>query len=400
MRYLTAIVCLLIFLAPATAEAKRIDKMSTAQLISELTNAKKTERKIEAAQRLGETGAKEAIATLGEVCGQNPPEALCIASIEALHTLDSKAALAQVQTVLELSTAPTAGRAKALSVLMQADESRLREILPGLLEVYADMPESLLSELLVSSRLLEMEQLADAAVFIASDDRVALSARVAALDTAEHFRPPRLYQAHQALMRSKDSKVRARCAESLGEIEVPITEVMPLLKQVVRLDPEGYVRAAAVKSLAQYTHPDLLPLLHERLRDERHPVGFQATLDLSLTLADASTASHLAALLSENQRMKEDQVLLVVHKLAHLGDPKSIPAIFSVEQRHQGSDLAKVCRKVVTILEASELEAQALLEPIPNQPRLPTVAWDSEVPDTQFPPLIVEGTNQGLKHNR
>ncbi len=283
---------------------------------------------------------------------------------------------------------------------MQSDEPRLRESLPKLFEIYADIPPSLLSELMVSARLLEMKELADAAVFIASDDRLELDTRVAALDAAEHFAPSRLYQAHQSLMGAKDSRIRARCAKSLGAPGIPASNVVPLLKQVVRLDPEGYVRAAAIEALAQYTHPDLLILLHERLKAERHPVGFQTTLDLTLTLADKSTALHLSKLLNEHPRMKSEQMLLVVHKLAHLGDPQAIPSIFKVEQRDQGSDLAKTCRIVVTVLESSELAAQALLEPIPDPPRVPTVPWDPESSDTQHPPLSVESTANGLKFIR
>ncbi|MEE2750693.1 MAG: HEAT repeat domain-containing protein, partial [Myxococcota bacterium] len=253
MRNLTTILSLLVLLTPATAQAKRIDKLSTGQLISELKNSSKPERRIEAAQRLAETGAREATAVLGGICSSAPPEAVCVAAIEALDALGTSEALTHIQKVLELKSAPTSGRSQALAVLMKSDEPRLRESIPRLFKVYSDIPPSLLSELMVSTRLLELTDLADAAVFIASDENLDLGARLAALDTAEQFGPARLYQAHQALMRAKDSKVRARCAEALGSPGLPASEVVPLLKQVVRLDPEGYVRAAAINALSQYT---------------------------------------------------------------------------------------------------------------------------------------------------
>jgi HEAT repeat protein len=398
MRTLTTFFGILCLLAPSVAHAKRIDKMSTGELIAELKNSDKPERRVQAAQRLGETGAREATAALGSVCSTQPPSELCVASVSALSDLGTTEAITRVQKILELESAPSQGRRQALTVLMQADQNRLRESIPMLFSVYSSLSTELLSELMVSARLLELSELADAAVFIASDGKLDLAARVSALDTAEHFGPPRLFEAHKSLLSAQDSKLRARCAESLGAPGLPASTLVPLLKQVVRQDPEGYVRSSAIEALAHYTHPDLLSLLHERLHVDRHPVAFQTMLDLAVTLSDKSSVPHLSQLLEEYSQMRKEQIEIVVQKLAHLGDPSAIPSIFIVEQRHQGTELAKLCRTVVTALETDLFDAETMLTNVPDNPRLPIVPWNPKLPDAQIPSLTVQGTSKGLSY--
>jgi hypothetical protein len=328
----------------------------------------------------------------------DPVVAVCVAAVDALATLGSPGALDQVREVLVRDKAPPLGRRRALAVLVEKDPPRVVNELPELFARYRPMDPELLTELLVATRLLEAGQLADAMVFIASDDQLTLPPRVAALDAAEYFAPPRLHEAHMALLKARDSKVRVRCAEGLGGPSLPATQIIPMLQEVVRKDPEGYVRTAALGALAHYAHPGLLPLLQERVIAERHPVGQTATLKLAVALADETSVPSLAKLIESNRSLKEDELLLVVRKLSHLGDPSIIPVIYAVEQRFQGTPFAEECRLAADALNADNMARQNLLRQVPAESPVDLREWDPEDPDPTFDPLTVERTPKGLNY--
>jgi HEAT repeat protein len=399
MRFLFSLAFLLAALSGSSvAHAKRIDKMTDDAVRHALENDKDPERRAQAATVLGDRGVQSASVRLGARCGTDPAVAVCIAAVDALATLGSPGALDQVREVLVRDKAPPLGRRRALAVLIEKDPALALSELPDLLARYRPMDPALLTELLVATRLLEAGQLADAMVFIASDDQLPLTPRVAALDAAEYFAPPRLHEAHMALLKARDSKVRVRCAEGLGGPSLPATQIIPILQQVVRKDPEGYVRTAALGALSQYAHPGLLPLLQERVLAERHPVGQTATLKLAVSLADESSIHSLAKLIQTNRSLTKDELLLVVRKLAHLGDPSVIPVIYAVEQRFQGSVFAENCRLAAEALNANNMERQDLLRHIPGESPLELREWDSEEPDPIFDPLNVERTPKGLNY--
>ncbi len=266
MRFLFSLAFLLATLSCSSiAHAKRIDKMTDDAVRHALENDKNPERRAQAATVLGDRGVQSATVRLGARCGMDPVVAVCVAAVDALATLGSPGALDQVREVLVRDKAPPLGRRRALAVLVEKDPPRVVNELPELFARYRPMDPELLTELLVATRLLEAGQLADAMVFIASDDQLTLPPRVAALDAAEYFAPPRLHEAHMALLKARDSKVRVRCAEGLGGPSLPATQIIPMLQEVVRKDPEGYVRTAALGALAHYAHPGLLPLLEHFL---------------------------------------------------------------------------------------------------------------------------------------
>ena len=311
-----------VLLVAGPAHAKRIEKMTDGELLQALKEDTKPERRAAAARAMGSRNLQSAVSTLGSRCGTDPNLQVCLASLNALAALGTADAFKQVQSVLLRDKAPPEGRLSALAILLEAPDALVLSTLPDLIQRYRRLPPDMVTELMVATRLLEQGQLADAAVLIASDNEIHPAARVAALDTAERFAPPRLYEAHMALI--GDSRVRKRCAEGLGGPGLPASQVVPVLQQVVQKDPEGYVRAAALQSLAQYAHPELLLLLHERLTAERHPVGTKATLDLAVTLANESSVPSLARLLETNRSLKPEDLALAVRKLAHLKDPRDL----------------------------------------------------------------------------
>ena len=399
MRFLFSLAFLLATLSCSSiAHAKRIDKMTDDAVRHALENDKNPERRAQAATVLGDRGVQSATVRLGARCGMDPVVAVCVAAVDALATLGSPGALDQVREVLVRDKAPPLGRRRALAVLVEKDPPRVVNELPELFARYRPMDPELLTELLVATRLLEAGQLADAMVFIASDDQLTLPPRVAALDAAEYFAPPRLHEAHMALLKARDSKVRVRCAEGLGGPSLPATQIIPMLQEVVRKDPEGYVRTAALGALAHYAHPGLLPLLQERVIAERHPVGQTATLKLAVALADETSVPSLAKLIESNRSLKEDELLLVVRKLSHLGDPSIIPVIYAVEQRFQGTPFAEECRLAADALNADNMARQNLLRQVPAESPVDLREWDPEDPDPTFDPLTVERTPKGLNY--
>ncbi len=399
MRLLFSLVFLVAALSfSGAAHAKRIDKMTDNAVRHALENDKNPERRAQAATVLGDRGVQSATVRLGARCGMDPVVAVCVAAVDALATLGSPGALDQVREVLVRDKAPPLGRRRALAVLVEKDPPRVVNELPELFARYRPMDPELLTELLVATRLLEAGQLADAMVFIASDDQLTLPPRVAALDAAEYFAPPRLHEAHMALLKARDSKVRVRCAEGLGGPSLPATQIIPMLQEVVRKDPEGYVRTAALGALAHYAHPGLLPLLQERVIAERHPVGQTATLKLAVALADETSVPSLAKLIESNRSLKEDELLLVVRKLSHLGDPSIIPVIYAVEQRFQGTPFAEECRLAADALNADNMARQNLLRQVPAESPVDLREWDPEDPDPTFDPLTVERTPKGLNY--
>jgi HEAT repeat protein len=399
MRLLFSFVLLVAALSSSSvAQAKRIDKMTDDAVRDALENDKDPERRAQAATVLGDRGVQSATVRLGARCGMDPEVAVCIAAVDALATLGSPGALDQAREVLIRDRVQPLGRRRALAVLVEKDPELVLKELPDLLARYRPMDPVLLTELLVATRLLEAGQLADAMVFIASDDQLPLTPRVAALDAAEYFAPPRLHEAHMALLKARDSKVRVRCAEGLGGPSLPATQIIPLLQEVVRKDPEGYVRTAALSALSHYAHPGLLPLLQERVVAERHPVGQTATLNLAVALADETSVPSLAKLIESNRTLKNDELLLVVRKLAHLGDQSVIPVIYAVEQRFQGTPFAEDCRLAAEALNADNMVRQNLLRLVPFESPVELREWDPEEPDPVFDPLTVKRTPKGLRY--
>ena len=90
--------------------------------------------------------------------------------------------------------------------------------------------------------------------------------------------------------------------------------------------------------------------------------------------------------------------MLVVRKLAHLGDPSVIPTIYAVEQRYQGTPFAESCRLAAEALNADNMARQNLLKRVPADSPVELREWDPEEPDPRFDPLTVERTPRGLNY--
>ena len=379
--------CLLLF--PGTARGKALKRMDTAELLEVIESHERIPKRIEAIGILATRGEESVIPQLGARCGADPAWTVCEAALEALRSFDSEQARGEILSVLLAEESPTAQRLQALTFLREDDPAIAAEGIEALIPLYASQDALLVQEVLVAAKAQALASQADFVLFICLDQEADRSVRLAALDAVEAFGHPRLHEAHMALLFDADPQVRIRCALALQAAGLPGSAVVPLLRRLLESDPEGYVREAAAKSLAFWAHPELLPLLHERVLSDRHPLAWESSFHLLVALADDSSVDTLATLIETNERLRAPQGDAVVRLLAWLGDASAISAIYDLEQRHQGSTLAQVCVKAVEALEGENYDREQALARLPRGELLPTRSWTTETEDPTYPPLGV-----------
>ena len=382
----SALLACLLFL-PGTAQGKALKRMDTAELLEVIEHHHQVSKRIDAIRILASRGEESVAPQLGAHCGAEPAWTVCEAVLEALRTFDSEAAQGEIQSVLLADETPTAQRLQALSILREDEQAMASEAIEALIPRYASQDALLMQEVLVAAKALALASQADFVLFICLDEDADRSVRLAALDAVETFGHPRLHEAHIALLFDTDPQVRIRCALALQAPGLPGSLVVPGLRRLLEADPEGYVREAAAKSLAFWAHPELLPLLHERVLTDRHPLAWASSFQLLVAIADDSSVETLATLIETNERLRAPQGDAVVRLLAWLGDASAISAIYDLEQRHQGTTLAQVCVKAVEAIEGEGYNREQALSRLPRGELLPTRPWTTDTEDPEYPPL-------------
>lgn len=385
----------LLFCSPA--QAKSVKKMTVAELVEVVETNKRISKRMGAIDELANRGASSATQSLANRCHQDPNPEICTRVVVALEQMDNEAANQQLLRILEQSAAPLVDRQQALRILVAKDKLGIRKAMPQLLQAYRTQPAQLGADLVRAIVTLDQKDLADLSVLIAKDTGANRPIRLAALKTAEHFKPPRLWAAWLGLLDDPDSRVRAHCAAKLGRDGLPPSLVEPALRKVFNQDVEGNVRAAAAKSLARYAHAGLLPDLHTAVVKERHPVNWKASLDLLLPLANASSIPTLTQILKPDRarRIQISVLEVVVRKLARIGDESVIQYIYAVEQNKQGTEFARVCRAAVKSLKTEDLDREVALSALKKDPEITLYSWDKSQPDPVFAPLSVALSAEG-----
>ena len=391
MRSLFYLAMLAFLSAPLSASAKSLKKMSDAELLQVVSTHKRISKRLEAIDILTNRGSIASSGALAQRCQADPAPEVCERVVNGLIAMQASAANEHLLGIVWQRMAPIVQRKQAFAHLVATDRGRIRDAMPKLVAYYRHHPPELGVNVLAALPRLGLKDLADATVFIAKDKEAHRDVRVSALRAAESFRPDRLWEAWLALLDDPDSRVRAHCAKELGRTGLPSSVVEPTLRRIRKRDVEGNVRAAATSSLAFYAHPGLVSDLNHSMANERHPLAWRASLDLLLPLADASSAENLVLQLEQSRvnRLKTDVVMVIVRKLAHLGDTSTIPAINNIEQNNQGSDLAKVCRRAVDSLRKEDMDREDALKMLKVDAELDLVMWDSKTTDPSFEPLTV-----------
>jgi hypothetical protein len=382
---------LLLAAVPATADAKSPKKMSDAELLDELKGGEKASLRANAAEELGARRLQSAAGDLGMVCGDDPEVEVCDAAMDALLQLNSSDAWDAVQGIFERPSASAASRRRALSVLLDKSPALFDDSAPRVMAVYRGLDPALASDLFVAIKDRNLTGLSDAVMFAALDSKYNREARLVALATAESFDHPRLYEAYVAFLGDHDREVRVHACEGLNEPGLPGSVVVPALLEHGQNDPEGSVRSACMDALRNYTHTDMLSLIHDRIVHDSHPYAWDSALALLVILADESSLKPMYEVLDKKTSLKADKLTLLVDLIASMKAESSLGPLRALEQRHQGSALAEHIREVLPLIEDDYSTI--------DRPK-PTVDFEVWVPgeeDPRVPALTVSmGSNDTL----
>jgi len=389
MRPLPSLVILSLLAAPL-ALAKSPKKMSDGELLTELTDGDKAAKRVAAAEELG--ARRQGAAQLGGVCGADPEAEVCDAAISALVAQNATEGWEQLQSVFERSAASPEARLRALSILLEESPSHFDDAAPRMTAIYRGLSPALGEALFKGVNARKLSALDDAVLFASLDTTVDRSVRLAALDAADTFNHARLYETYVSFLKDKDRDLRVRCAEGLGDSSLPGSVVVPALEYAAGDDPEGSVRAAAMVSLRQFAHTELLAdLIHDRLVNDSHPYAWESNLELLVILADESSLKPMYKALDEQEYMKPEYQKRMVSLIASMDNFESLGPIRALEQRHQGTPIAEHCREVQPIIDD---EFQQYERP---KPAVEFNVWVPGSPDPHVPALQVQmGSNNAL----
>ena len=395
---LVAATVLALTAAPLSASAKSLKKMDTQELLEVVKEHSRVSKRLDAIDELTRRGTTEAAPELAGRCQQDPNPDICARIVSGLAQMNHPDARAQLLVVLRQIGAPEEQRNQALSELLVSDKDRLRAAMPSILSDYRSLPPSVGENVIRALIPLEQGELQDLAIVITKDRDATREHKIGALAVVEHFSPARQWEAWIGMLNDPDSRVRAHSAKMLGREGLPASVVHEVLLRVYKSDVEGNVRAAAADSLAFYANESLLPALHEALESERHPVAWDATLRLLLPLADASSVPALVSMLDRDRarRIKPEVLSVIVRKLAFVGDASIVPNVYAIEQNHQGTDFAEVCRRATAALQAEDVERELALKRVQRDTEIDLVLWDPDEPDASFPELLFTQDPTGL----
>ncbi len=336
---------------PSAASAAKLKKMSDPELAALVadTGADEDDR-VEAAELLADHRAVAQAGTMAQACSPTDIVNVCEHVLAALEDLEAEEAMVEVERILLIADLDDSMRHKALKILRKLEPYRLDVRVPQVIGEYRTLGAGFavdLIEVLPERKLTDWQ---DITILIATDAGAKRRVRVAALEAAEAFEHPALYSAWMGLLDDEDKGIRARCATNLGRSGLPSSLVRPTLVDVVKTDDAGKVRAAALKSLRFHADPSLLPLLHDEVLNEKHPIAWGHAMELLEPLADASSVSTLCQLLGRQENLIEEGVIRIVHTLVRIGDPAAVPCLESLERATASGAVRAEARAAIDLL--------------------------------------------------
>ncbi len=382
-------------LAP-NAMAWSLEGKDNSELIEILENHSRDTKREEAARILGERGAQEAVAPLGERCPNDSAISVCMASVQALGTMGGQRANLQLQSLLLNNRVPTQARVETISLLLPVAPELVTRAIPQLLIHYRALHEEISVALIDAIASLQLSHLADIPLFISIDTEAPRAVRLAGHHVSELFQHTHIWQTHVALLNDPDTRMRAHCAEALGDPSLPSSVIAPHLEAMLASDVEGNVRAAAATALLQHTHIGLLPTLHTRLNTEHHPIAWSAIIDLLGVINNESSIEPLLSTFTQIDRRPIPDMRKILYQIATLADESKIPSIYALEQNFQGRELAQICRAATTALAVPIDERANELADIGAPPLPAHHRWDSSMPSPLFAPLSVSMGTGGV----
>ncbi len=322
----TAILLLpLALLLSTPATAARLKKMADPDLAALVADpAADEDDRVDAAGLLAERGATGMAGVMVAACQPADAANVCEHVLTAFEGMKGDAAMAQVELVLMTEGLDDSLRHKALTILTDLDRERADVRVPELLREYRSFTSGFAADMVAYLPTRDLDQWRDYTILIATDPDAKRRVRLIALEAAEAFEHPALHDAWLSLLGDEDRRVRARCAENLGGAGLPNAVVRPTLIRVARTDQAGTVRAAALHSLRSYAGPHLLPLLHEAVLNEQHPVAWGRAMELLEPLADPSSIPTLCQLLQRQHKLASEGVIRIIHSMVRIGEPDKL----------------------------------------------------------------------------
>jgi len=333
---------------PGSALAGKLSDPDLAKLVAD--PAADEDERVEAAELLAEHRALDQAALMVAACAPQDLPNVCEHVLAALEDMKGEPAMVAVDQALMVPGLDDGLRAKALTILRKQDPERADPRVPRLLTEYRKLEPGFATDLISYLPERHLTAWQDITILIATDSGAQRRVRVAALDAAEAFQHPALYDAWLGMLTDEDKKIRARCAKELGRSGLPASLVRPALMNVVQTDENGNVRAAALGSLRFYAGPELLPLLHTEVLHEKNPLAWGQAMELLEPLADASSVGTLCQLLAMQANLIDDGVVRIVHTLVRIGDPKAVPCLEALERGTSSEPVRVEARAAIDLL--------------------------------------------------
>jgi len=383
-----------VWVTPQHASAKALKRMKDAELIEVMLHDDKAERQREAAQMLRTHQSEEAVPAFQQVCMDGVSNELCGIAVGALGEIPGNESIAELHQIFETDSVDDSNRAKALRALLKRDPRNLFASVPKTLASYRHLDPSFARRLLDAMLLLDIQSQIDMAVFIARDESADRELRLKALETAEGFQHPRMYDAYLALIDDKDAMVRIKCATGLGKPDLPASRVAAALTNLVHTDKNPSVRAAALNSLRYYAHPELLPLVQLEVGYETNSAAWRSALNLLIPMANENSVGCITALMERDKVLFVQTQVELMQVLVRIGDRSAIPAIEALGKRTTKEKVAAEAHKAVRLLRG------------PQEDRLAAMAtyelnhgiqfWNPDIPDIEIPDLGVKLDKQQM----
>jgi hypothetical protein len=374
----------LLALSPA-ALAKSTTKMTEAELIDTLQHHKSTKQREKAADELGERRAVGALDALGAACAPQEHVFVCEHALWALEKFKTPDGNARIEAILLDTSMQEYRRKMAMRVLARADRARLGLIAPIVLSNFRSMEGDFVAPLVEAMVEGGNTAAADLTILIATDLGTDRRGRIAALDAAEAFRHPRLYEAQMSLLRDEDKKIAIRCAKDLGRSGLPHQEVVPALLDAARGSDKGDVRAAAWGSLRKYASPELLPAVHTAITTEMNILALGHVYILFEALADQSSVPVLSNLV-RNEKLPAETSISLIHTAIRIGDPAVIPSLQTLADLTQEPQVRTEALAAIDLLRGPQ---DALVMYVGALPMLDVSFLDLSVQVPVAPPLAV-----------
>lgn len=308
------------------AWSKNPSKMSDDELVAALREHKSRGVREKAAEEIGERRVEGAIPTLRAACDPREEQSVCERSVKALEKYRSPESQEALSEIIKDERLDTWWRQEALRALRRVNPTLLGQVAVEVLVDFRNLRPPFaknLVEALVGGSNVEAR---DLTILIARDVGTARPVRVAALEAAETFRHPRLYEAYADLIDDTDQRIRVKCIEGLDRAGLPPMVVRPPLLQVAQNDNRGGVRAKAWKALRNVVSPALLPAVNKAVEEERNLFALGHILAIFTRLADESSIPVIERMLRGGHYTGDYRVELI-HILVRLGDPAVLPTL-------------------------------------------------------------------------